>query len=382
MFEPRCEQELIEIVKSAGSDGLKLSIEGAGTKAAIGTSVESARLSMRKFAGIVDYDPAELVLTVLPGTTLAEIETLVAGSQQMLAFDPFDIAPLLGTDIGVTTIGGIVASGLSGSRRVTAGAVRDHVLGLRAVSGRGEAFLAGAKVVKNVTGYDLPKLAAGSWGRLFALSEITLKVVPRPEIVRSLVVEGLQGAQLSRIMALAMGSHADVGAIAHVPKHLTGRRAMTVLRMEGFGPSVTARIDILRSLFNGYALIDEMGDMESLIFWNEMRTLARLPSGQSIWRVNIPPRNLFTVVAALRPLGASWVADWAGGLLWVAFDGEADLVRNAAVGAAGHATLIRKNLSMRQQVPALHPQAPGVAALEERVRRAFDPLALFETGRF
>lgn len=382
MIEPSTEGELIEAVTMAAGDGRKLIIQGGGSKAAVGQSVDATILSTRKISGIIDYDAPELVLTVRPGTALSEIEALTASQGQMLAFEPFDHGPIFGQASGRASIGGIIGAGVSGSRRLSAGGARDHLLGLRAVSGRGEAFLAGAKVVKNVTGYDLPKLATGSWGRLFALSEITLKVLPRPQVTRSMAIEGLPAGEASRAMSAAMGSQAEVAAAAHLPDHVQTERGLTLFRLEGFGPSVTAREKMLSAMLASFGVVHRLGEAEGDAFWGDVRTLARLPAAQALWRINIPPRALSTIVAAIVPFGASWLADWAGGLVWAACDGDAVLLREAVRHAGGHAMLIRAPAEMRSRVAAFHPQPDGVAALEERVRRAFDPVGVFETGRF
>ncbi|HUD90243.1 FAD-binding protein [Sphingobium sp.] len=379
MFQPGNEAELIAVVADAAADGRKLSIEGGGSKVGIGAPAQATVLSMGGLSGVVDYDPAELVLTVRPGTPLADVEALVQAERQMLAFEPFDHGPLFGGKKGRATIGGVVAAGVSGSRRLSAGGARDHILGLRAVSGRGEAFVAGAKVVKNVTGYDMPKLAANSWGRLFALSEITLKVLPKPEVTLTLGIESLADERLSRFMAAALGSQAEVAAIAHLPRR---GRSLTILRLEGFGPSVVARAAMLRALFSDHAPLDALSEAEADAAWESVRTLATLPAERPLWRINTSPKGLAPVLDALRPLDEEWLADWAGGLLWLALDGDAAVIRDTARLAGGHAMLVRAPATMRSAVPAFQPAEPGVAALEDRVRRAFDPLSLFETGRF
>ncbi|UZW57056.1 FAD-binding protein [Sphingobium sp. JS3065] len=381
LLKPGDEAEAMAMVADAAARESQLSIEGGGTKSCIGRSVEAQILSMQNIAGVIDYDPAELVLTVRPGTALAEVEALVESQGQMLAFEPFDHSGLFPLG-GRATIGGVVAAGVAGSRRVSAGGARDHLLGLRAVSGRGEIFVAGAKVVKNVTGYDLPKLAAGSWGRLFAMTELTLKVLPRPETSLTHVVEGVDGADLSTIMATAMGSQAAVAAVAHVPADLYGGRSITAIRLEGFGPSVRARSSILARTLGPSAPLLDMSGPEADAFWAGIRDLRYLPGDRTVWRINIPPRALQPLLSALLPRGASWVADWAGGLVWIALDGAAEAVRDAAQRNGGHAMLLRASERMRAETPTFHPSEPALAALEGRVRRAFDPLGLFETGRF
>ena len=211
--------------------GRPLRLRGGGSKDAIGRETDAAVVDMRGFAGVVDYDPPELVLTVRAGTPLAEVQALVAGEGQMLAFDPFDHAAILG-GAPRATIGGVIAAGVSGPARLSRGAARDHLLGFTAVSGRGEKFVAGAKVVKNVTGYDLPKLITGSWGRLAAITELTLKVLPAPQTQRTLVARGLDPAAAVAAMARAMGSAAEVSAAAHLPAWQGG--PVTALRLDGF----------------------------------------------------------------------------------------------------------------------------------------------------
>ncbi|WP_380871697.1 2-hydroxy-acid oxidase [Sphingomonas sp. DBB INV C78] len=379
---PTREDEIADAIADAGRDGDRLSITGGGSKAGFGAPVDARLLSLRGFTGIVDYDPAELVLTVRAGTPLAEVEALVSSQNQMLAFEPFDHGPIYGEPNGAATIGGIVAAGVAGSQRVSHGSARDHLLGFRAVSGRGESFVAGAKVVKNVTGYDLPKLAAGSWGRLFAMTELTLKVLPRPRVRTTRVIEGLDDAQAVKAMAAAMGSPTEIAAAAHVPEHVRDGGSLTAFRIQGFGPSVGARAAMLEALLAPIGRVTPLDQVEAEGLWDELRTLAPLPADGLLWRISVAPSASLAVIAALRPLGAQWLLDWAGGLIWLTANADPEIVRAAAAGAGGHAALVRAPEAIRATVPAFHPQPAGVAALEARVRRAFDPAGVFETGRF
>jgi glycolate oxidase FAD binding subunit len=249
------------------------------------------------------------------------------------------------------------------------------------VSGRGEAFVAGAKVVKNVTGYDLPKLMCGSWGRLAALTEVTLKVLPRGREQTTMMIEGLSPEQAQNIMARAMGSQADVAAAAHIPAGVAGTAALTGLRLEGFGPSVAARSAMLSALGGPDCRIFPANEPSAATFWQSIRDLTPLASCEMLWRIHVPPSRGCAVVAAAAT-GEKWLFDWAGGLVWLGTDRDAQQVRTAAAAAGGHATLIRAPADLRARVCALHPPASGVAALEARVRRAFDPAGIFETGRF
>ncbi|SCK14351.1 glycolate oxidase FAD binding subunit [Variovorax sp. HW608] len=376
-LRPATEAELCDVVADAAHSGTRLSLRSGGSKRDIGAPIGEARtVDLRRFAGIVDYDPPELMLTVRPGTPLAEIEALVASKNQMLPFEPFDHGPLFGRAPSEATIGGIVAAGVAGSRRVSSGSARDHLLAVRAVSGRGECFVGGAKVVKNVTGYDIPKLIAGSWGRLAAITELTLKVLPAPRADATQILTGLDPEQAVAAMAAAMGSKADVAAAAHRP----GSTSVTAFRIQGFPASVAARCKGLAKHLAAFGHLHDPGEEEAQGIWSDLRTLAPLPLDVPLWRISVPPAAGGTLVRRLEQRGANWLLDWAGGLAWVATAIEG--VREEAAAAGGHCTLVRGPAELRARVPALHPPAPAIQALEQRVRRAFDPAGVFETGRF
>lgn len=378
---PTTPEDLAQLFAEAAAQGRKLELRGGGSKADVGAAWEPEIVDMRGFAGVVDYDPPELVLTVRPGTPLAEVERLVADQGQMLAFEPFDHGPLFGEAPGSATIGGIVAAGVAGSGRLSMGGARDHLLGFTAVSGRGERFVAGGKVVKNVTGYDLPKLIAGSWGRLAAMTELTLKVLPRPRVIRTMAIEGLDAAEAQAAMADAMGSPAEISAAAHLPA-FDGRPALTLFRVQGFAPSVEARCTSLPGLLDDHGEVVELPDDEAGALWSSIPRADAFTDSETLWRVSLPPSASPGFVEAFERQGANWLLDWAGGLVWLGFDGDPAFVRQVAELSGGHAMLVRAPMALRDYVPAQHPRAPGVMALEARVRRAFDPSGIFETGRF
>lgn len=372
MHRPVDEAEVVECVRQALHGDAKLAIRGGGSKDGIGAPVDFPTIELGGLSGIVDYDPGELVLSVRPGTPLHEVEALVRSEGQMLAFDPFDHGPLFGAAEGRATIGGAVAARVAGSRRLTAGGARDHLLGLRAVSGRGELFVAGARVVKNVTGFDLPKLMAGSWGRLAVMTELTLKVLPRPRDRATCIVRGLLLRDALAAMARAMGSAAEVSAAAFLP----GAPSTAAFLIEGFSPSVDARCAMLLQLLPGAERVEPD---EGEAIWRTMRTVSPLSGAPMLWRVNVAPSKAAEVAEAL---GGEQLFDWAGSLVWIGGEHDAERVRHAASAAGGHAMLVRAPRDQRRRTAAFQPPVPGVAALEERVRRAFDPHALFETGRF
>ena len=382
-LRPTSGNELADIVASAAAEGRRLALRGGGSKSAIGApDARATVVEMTGFAGVIDYDPAELVLTLGAGTPLAEVQALVAGENQMLAFDPFDHGPIFRASAGASTIGGVVAAGIAGSRRVSAGGARDHLLGFAGVSGRGERFVAGARVVKNVTGYDLPKLVCGSWGRLVAMTELTLRVLPRPREAVTQVFHGFSPGEALTILTAAMRSQASVAAAAHLPGHLRGGQAITALRLEGFGPSIRARMAMLDDLLGGIGKGELMSGAEANALWSDLHTLAPLDDERPLWRISLPANGCSTLIAALRPAGARYLIDWAGGLIWLTCDGAAERVRRTASSVGGHAMLVRADAATRAVTPAFHPQPRALAALEARVRRAFDPAGIFETGRF
>ena len=379
-LRPTSSDELCEAIADAAARGLSLDIRGGGSKAAIGAPRESEILDMTGFSGVIDYAPAELILVAGAGTPLAEVEALVAGQGQMLAFEPFDPAPLFGERPGRATIGGAVAAGIAGSRRLSAGGVRDHLLGFAAVSGRGEAIAGGARVVKNVTGYDLPKLLAGSWGRLAALTSVTLKVLPRPRASATLAIEGLGSEQAQAAMDAAMASNVEVAAAAHLPA-AGGEPARTLFRLAGFEPSVEARCALLPILLGEFGRVMLLAADEAESLWRTVRDVTPLAGDRPLWRMVVPTSRGGEVAVSLDERGGDWLLDWAGGLVWACHDDVA-AVRAIARAVGGHASLIRGPVALRARTPFLDPPMPGVARLAERVRRAFDPAGVFETGRF
>jgi glycolate oxidase FAD binding subunit len=384
ILRPNGTDELVEAIGQAAARGQRLEVRGGGTKSAIGRPGRGATLlQIQGFDTVIDYDGPELVLTAGASTPLAEIETLLAQNNQMLAFEPFDHAVLFGL-APAATLGGVIAAGVSGSRRLTAGAVRDHFLGLRGVSGRGEAFMGGAKVVKNVTGYDLPKLLANSWGQLAVMTEVTLKVLPRPQTVQTVVLSGLNERRACRVMGQALGSQADVAAAAHLPAYINDGLAVTALRLEGFEPSVKARVQMVLAQFGTTSPCDVLPSEASALLWEQIQHVSALRGEGALWRINVPPMAGAQVIEQLKPFGARCLLDWAGGLVWALLpvvDGGQG-ARDVASALGGHAMLIRAPEALRLSIPTQQPLAPGVAALTQRVKQGFDPAAILDPERF
>ena len=374
-LKPRTEAELASLIRDTEAP---FAIVGTGTKRNLGRPVEAtAMLSLARFTGIRLYEPEELILEAGAATPLAEIEAAIAAENQQLAFEPPDLSALLGSARS-GTVGGMLACNLSGPRRIKAGAARDHVLGITGVSGRGEAFKAGARVVKNVTGYDLPKLMAGSYGTLAALTTITLKVLPKPETEETLVVAGLSDTGAVNAMSRAMQSSYEVSGAAHLPG------LGTFLRLEGIAPSVAYRRDKLVQLLQGKTTV--LSGAASRAQWKQIRDVSLFSDTKQslVWRISVAPSEAPGVVAKIKEqIDARHFYDWAGGLVWLDVPPTEDASTTVIRGAigTGHATLIRASEAIRARVAVFQPQAPALAALSARVKESFDPRHLLNPGR-
>src|SRR5215203_937734 len=279
-LKPRDATDVEHAVQWALGEGKALEIVGQGSKRAIGRPAQTdLTLDLSGLSGVTLYEPEELVLSAKAGTPLAEIEALVASKNQMLAFEPMNYGPILGGVPERGTIGGALAANLSGPRRIKTGAARDHFLGFSAVSGRGETFKSGGRVVKNVTGYDLCKLIAGSWGTLAAMTEVTIKVLPAAETEATVLIRGLEPARAVEAMTSAMGSACDVSGAAHLPSDVAASvpavagagAGVTALRLEGFSPSVAHRQGALQGLMKPFGDLAIIDAPFSRAFWQAVR---------------------------------------------------------------------------------------------------------------
>ena len=375
VLKPASETELSDMIAAAQAP---LEIIGSGTKRHLGHPVQAAAtLDMSAFSGVIAYEPEELILDVGAATPLAEIERMLGQRGQQLAFEPPDWSALLGAQ-GSGTVGGLVACNLSGPRRLKAGAVRDHILGIHGVTGAGNVFKAGARVVKNVTGYDMPKLLTGSYGTLAALTSVILKVLPAPETEETVVLTGLDDAQAVEAMSLAMQSACEVSAAACVPGEAV------YLRLEGIAPSVAYRRDQLGKVLKRG--IEVMAAKSSIAKWQAIRDGAMFAENprHPLWRISVAPSDAPGMIRVLKDkLDIRYLFDWAGGLVWLEVppsdDAAAAQVRSSF--ASGHATLIRAPEATRAAVDVFQPQAAALAALSGRVKDAFDQRHILNPGR-
>jgi glycolate oxidase FAD binding subunit len=407
-----------QVVRAALASEQPLEIIGHGSKRLIGQPMATnALLDLSALNAVTAYEPNELIITVQAGAPLADVLSLIDSKNQQFAFEPINMSVLLGTP-NIGTVGGMIGAGLAGPRRIKAGGARDHLLGAHAVSGFGDSFKAGGRVVKNVTGYDLCKLLAGSWGTLAVMTEVTLKVMPRPESERTLVLRGLDDLTANKAMTAALGSPFDVSAAAHVPNSaLRGavgglgdsglgdsglgnsglgdlgspREAVTLLRLEGITASAAHRATALVKALAPFGVAEILEDAASAAIWNSIRDVQPFAANGAlgawqVWRIVCPPASGGALGQALaRDTGGDVIYDWGGGLIWAALppkaDAQAALVRARVDAAGGHATLLRASDEVRRNVDVFHPQKGGLAALGERVRHSFDPKNILNRSR-
>ncbi len=387
MLTPASEADLADDIRVAARERVPLSVIGAGTRDGLGRPVQAGEtLSTSRLTGVTLYEPTELVISARAGTALKEVEALLAGHGQRLAFEPMDHRGIYGSS-GEPTIGAVAAANVSGPRRIVSGAARDSLIGIRAVTGAGDIVKSGGRVMKNVTGYDLVKLMAGSLGTLGVFSEVTFKVQPVPETEATLALTGLSDETAVAAMSAALGSPFSVTGAAHAPAD-EGEPARTYLRLDGFAASVADRAQRLRELLAGFADADILGADTSRSLWLTILDLdgVSAPFSTPIWRVSVKPSDGPAIAATAKAaFQARVLYDWGGGLVWIV-GGEGDdagaaVVRGAVRAVGGHATLVRAPESVRNAVDVFEPLPAPVMAMSRKLKATFDPAGILNPGR-
>lgn len=400
ILRPSDEVGLVEMIAEAKGAGTPVEIIGGGSKRSWGAPVQAEKaISLSGLTGIPLYQPSELVVSAKTGTPLAEVESILAEKGQRLPFEPTDYRGLLGTPDTTPTIGGTVACNQSGPARLVLGAVRDLLLGIRAVNGRAELIRNGGRVMKNVTGYDLAKFAAGSFGTLAALTEVTFKVLPIPERQVTILVQGLSDEEGRAVLSRGLGSPFEVNAAAHLPAMIAARSsaatvstaagAVTAMRIEGFADSLTYRLEAIRPILETSAEISLIEGDESRVFWKEVGDATPFAADQSrpVWRLSTAPTEAPGLVATLsETLDVEAYYDWGGGLVWLSVSPDAeqagaDVIHGAVAAVGGHANMIRGPEPVRAAGLAQPPQDPVTRALSRRLKETFDPDRLLNPGR-
>ena len=396
--KPTSPQQLEDAISWALAGDHPLTVSGNGTKAGLGKPAGTGtRLDVSGLSGIVFYEPEELVLRARAGTPMSDIQALLEENNQQFMFEPIDYGPLFGGQNMAGSLGGLVAANLAGPRRLKSGAARDHLLGFEAVSGRGEAFKSGGRVMKNVSGFDLSKLMAGSFGTLGVMHTITMKTMPKDEAVRTIVLFGADDATAGTAMRAATASPHEVSAAAHLPGPQASlvtvgaiRDAgtpVTAIRVEGPAPSVDHRAGALQQQLGVYGAVDILDQTASRHLWAEIRDVRPFRNGDGVLiRISTAPVCGPKLVEALgRDLAVDALYDWAGGLVWLLVPGctadQIHRIRQILSGFGGHATLIRADENLRQTAPVFQPVSGAERALTRRIKAAFDPKNILNPGR-
>lgn len=346
-----------ERIVAAHSSKSPVVIHAGNTKSFYGAKSIGEAIDMRGYAGVIDYQPRELVLTVRAGTPLAEIESLMDQEGQMLPFEPPHFS-------AGATIGGTVATGLSGPRRAYAGAVRDFVLGTRIINGKGEDLRFGGRVIKNVAGYDVSRLMVGALGTLGVLLDISFKVLPKPALETTLRFEMDQATAIQRFNEWA-GQPLPISASCW-------DGGCATLRLSGTNAGVTAAMQKLGGA--------EMPSIDARKFWSSLRDHGQrhfLSTDKPVWRLSVPATTPPMDLAS----GAKQVIEWGGALRWLAVDVDAQLLREQVQRVGGHATLMRAAAGVASGIRVFHPISGKLAELNANLKRAFDPANVLNRGR-
>lgn len=384
-ISPLTEAEIVDAVCTACAEHRTFEILGHGSKRSYGRPVDAdCVLDLSALAGIVRYEPEELVITARAATSISEIAAVLSDKHQRLGFDPVDWGPVFGERAGLCTIGGALSADACGSARLRYGPARDHLLGYRSVNGFGEAYKAGSHVVKNVTGFDLPKLVCGAMGTLGALTEVTMRLVPRAGRTATLIVRDVDAVAGLALLRRIWSSALDPTGLAYVPASAASPglgeigNGAALLRVEGAREPLADKIGAMKSLLTPHDIADV--DDGDAIFESIGSGASFANRKCEIWRVCVPPA---AAADCVRDIAASyWIADWAGGLLW--FDGtglSANSIRTIAARAGGYATLWRASAARRRHTGVFAPESPVHAALTKKTKDAFDPLGIFNPGR-
>ena len=399
-FLPESEQQAQELVQWAAAGGRTIAIQGRNTKHGFGMAVNAdCPLSLEKLSGILEYHPEELVMRALPGTPLREIDEALAEHRQHLAFEPPALNRMYRMD-DEGTIGGTFIGNLAGPRRFKAGSARDHILGVRAINGRAETWKSGGKVIKNVSGYDMSKLIAGSWGTLSVVTEVIFKVLPAPPTSMSLAVWGLSTEQAMALLTDIISTPYETSGLAYLPEPaLTAIEqndmsfpggSLALIRLEGTKLSVNERLRAIRGRLPAGYKNNVLDQAESVTTWSWIRDVTPLHDIQrtpAIVRISIPPASTPALTGYLDRLqGCIWYLDAAGGWLWVgicqaAGEDKLNAIRREVGVIGGATTLYRAPSAMKTHGGIYSFPDESIKRLNEKIKSSFDPGNIFNPGR-
>ena len=395
-FKPQTRKEISEIIKFCYKKNIPLEINGLKSKNKIGRNFQAEKtLDLSNYSGIIEYKPEELYIKVKSGTPIKEIISELDKNNQQLAFEPNDFGFLFSGDSNEGSIGGVVACNFSGARRFKSGSVRDHLLGVQGINGKGETIKSGGTVVKNVTGYDLCKLLTGSFGTLSVLTELSIKVLPKPEISKTLIINNPHLKKALEYLSITLSSTIDPSGGVFYPEHyrknfifnnLTQEGALIGIRVEGPSNSVDIRIEKLCKeldiLNNEFSILDQE---QSNIFWEKTRKLQVFTSlKENLLRVIVPPSETFEVIQKLKNYEINYFLDWGGSLIWLQIEKISTKIlkeiKETVHKAKGYLTVIKIEEDMKASID-IFTVDPIKYKISEKIKKSFDPKRILNPGK-
>lgn len=396
IFKPNSENEISEFVKFCNQKNIPIEIKGSGSKSNIGRNFQSEKtIDLSGYSGIIKYEPEELYIKVKSGTPINEISRELEKHNQQLAFEPTDFGYIFNGKSNPGTIGGTMACNFSGPRRFKSGSVRDHVLGVKIITGRGDSVKSGGTVVKNVTGYDLSKIITGSYGTLAVISEISIKVLPKPPSIKSLIIHNAQLKKSLDYLNIALSSSSDISGAVFYPEYfnekfklndLVNKGPLTALRVEGVSSSIDDRVQ---------KLIDELGllrdeinflnDEQSRIFWSNTRDLKVFSNtDKNLIRIVTPPSETLNIINSLKKISSRYFIDWGGNLIWMEIEKiNASIIKDINImtdKANGYFTIIKLDDSLKAGLDVFKID-PIKFKISEKIKKSFDPKRILNPGK-
>ncbi len=395
-FKPKTEQEIAEFVKFCHSKNIPIEIIGAGSKAKIGRNFQSEKiLDLSDYSGIIKYEPEELYIKVKAGTPISEISQTLDKFNQQLAFEPNNFGYLFNGSDNSGTIGGVISTNFSGPRRFKVGSARDHVLGIRVINGRGEIVKSGGTVVKNVTGYDLSKIITGSYGTLAIISEISIKVLPKPSSIKTLIIHNAQLKKSLDYLNISLSSPADVSGGVFYPEYfkdqfslndLTNKGPITAIRVEGVSSSIDKRLNSLKKelgLLNNE--VNYLNDDQSKIFWQNTQELKVFnKTEKNIIRAVVPPSKTLNAINNLKKFFSRYFIDWGGNLIWIEMEKiNSEILKEFSrviENVGGYYTMLKLDDGLKASVDIFKIDHIKYN-LSEKLKNSFDPKRILNPGK-
>jgi glycolate oxidase FAD binding subunit len=396
VFKPNTREEIAEIIRDCYKKNIPLEINGLQSKKKIGRNFQSEKtLDLSDYSGIIEYKPEELYIKVKSGTPIKEIISELDKNKQQLAFEPNDFGFIFSGSSNEGSIGGVISCNFSGSRRFKSGSARDHLLGFQGINGKGEIIKSGGTVVKNVTGYDLCKLLSGSFGTLTVLTELSIKILPKPETNKTLIINNPHLKKALEYLGATLSSSIDPSGGVFYPEYfrknftfndLTQEGALIGVRVEGPSNSVNHRIERLCKeldvLKDEFSILDHE---QSNIFWEKTRKLQVFNAiKSSLLRIVVPISETFDVIQKLKSYEINYFLDWGGSLIWLQVK-EIDTkilkeIKDIIQKAQGYLTVIKIEEDMKASID-IFTVDPIKYKISEKIKKSFDPKRILNPGK-